>query len=88
MRITAVSALKDEISVHAMQDSDIGIAVNGDMVGEVFFRNIAGVHGLTIGRYWPSDFALNHGSTAKRSEYTPDFNVRLLVVGDTLTRTE
>lgn len=47
------------------------------MLGEIIFRNVAGWHGLTGDRYWPSDYALSN-TLIPRVEYVPDFGVVVL----------
>lgn len=50
----------------------------GDFSGEIFYRNVAGLIGLSADRFWADpDY------TKKRGDYIPTFTVRLATSQDT-----
>jgi hypothetical protein len=87
MEITA-QANRKLITVSEMAEGDFGVVVGGQFDGEVFFCNIAGIHSLSNrNRYWPSQYIESKGGN-KLTAYVPDDTVRLLEIGDTLTRSK
>lgn len=83
MRLVARSMQDDSIDISEMQDNDFALAIEGQYQGEVFYKNVAGIHGLTDGRYWPSEFIEQERGRA--SAYVPKIRVRLFKAGDILT---
>ena len=58
------------IPISDLPDGTLAIATDGQFLGELFYKNVAGVIGITQDRYWPSAYM------AKDRSYTPYFNVR------------
>jgi hypothetical protein len=70
------------VPVGMMPENVFGVAIDGQFAGELFMRNVAGIHGLQGNRYWPSEYM---GAVSKNNHaYTPVFNVRLLAKGDVI----
>jgi hypothetical protein len=86
MRMQLVLKNLNEIKASDMLDGSFGIITDGQFAGEIVFRNVAGLHGLTGNRYWPSEYIERHSDNACRSSQ-PDFKVRVLEDGDTLVVT-
>lgn len=82
MKLTVTSQKLEIIPLRDMRHTQFAVAVNGQFKGEVFYCNVAGIHGLTEDRYWPSAYIA--GKT-DGYVYTPDFDVQLLQEGDILT---
>lgn len=80
MKLKAVAKF-DSIPVSSMPNESFAVAVNG-FKGEVFFRNIAGIHGLTSPRYWPSRYITDKDKT---TAYIPEFDVVVLKAGATVS---
>ena len=81
------------IPASEMKDGDFGILVTGEFAGDVLYRNVAGFHGLTKDRYWPSQYIEDNTKKGKNGNpsiysYMPQDHVRLLQVGETLIRIE
>lgn len=84
MKLIADKAIPPSLSVRDMKYGDFAVVSSGEFSGEVVFKNIAGVHGLTTHRYWPSQYIAEH-SNGHTYEYLPEFSVILLQPNDTLT---
>lgn len=80
MKLTVSDKPFWSIPVQDMADGQFAVAINGRLKGEIFFRNVAGLHGLTESRYWPSAYTLK-----TEHAYMPDFDVRLLTAEDIIT---
>jgi hypothetical protein len=85
MKLIAKVFAPRTIKASEMKDGDIGIGVS-DFVGEIFFRNVAGLHNIggDSQRYWPSEY-IEHRRGSKHIPYMPEFSVQLFVTGDTIT---
>ena len=58
------------IRADEMPEGSLAIAVGGEFSGELFYRNIAGIVGISHDRYWPSAYM-----TKAEREYVPSFLV-------------
>lgn len=87
MKLIAKVFAPRTIKASEMKDGDIGVGVS-DFVGEIFFRNVAGLHSVggdsDSQRYWTSEY-IEHQRGSKHSPYMPHFSVQLFVTGDTIT---
>lgn len=69
------------VPVSELPEGEMGVAVN-EFKGEVFYRNVLGIHGLSKNRCWPSDYAVRDRNV---HNYMPNFLVQVLEPGDTIT---
>ena len=82
MKITVKTFTPRTVSTSEMANNTFGIAISGEFKGELFYHNVAGLHGITTDRYWPSDYI--NGKCGDHG-YIPNFSVQLLEPSDTLT---
>jgi hypothetical protein len=68
------------VSISELKDGTLAIATNGEFKGELFYRNVAGVVGISGNRYWPSMYM-----SKDSHPYIPDFDVRPITGGITIT---
>lgn len=66
------------VPVSEMVDGQMGVAVAGEFRGELFFKNVAGLHGVSKNRYWPSEY-MHREMGKKNSAYMPEFLIRIVV---------
>jgi hypothetical protein len=84
MKLLLEREVSDSILVRDMLDNTFGIVTEGQFSGEIIWRNVAGWHSLTENRWWPSAH-VEHKSGG--TPYVPDFKVRVLAAGTTITIT-
>ena len=50
------------MKLRELEQGQLAIVLTGAFEGEIFYRNVAGIHSLSQDRYWPSTYAeRNHG---------------------------
>ena len=59
------------VPISELPDGTLAIATDGRFIGELFYKNVAGVVGISSDRYWPSAYMAKNPH-----QYIPYFNVR------------
>lgn len=52
-----------------LPDGAMCVVLTGQFQGEVFFKNVAGVHSLTCNRYWPSEYINRNSKDSAQMHY-------------------
>jgi hypothetical protein len=71
------------IRADEMPNGTLAIAIGGEFSGELFYRNVAGIVGISRDRYWPSAYMAN-----LERAYIPDFLVRPVIGTITIKASE
>ena len=59
------------VLIHDLPEGTLAVAVDSGFAGELFYKNVAGVVGISKNRYWPSAYVLKTDKC-----YLPEFNVQ------------
>ena len=70
---------RDLVCISEVPNGTLVIAGAGEeFAGELFYKNVAGIIGISNDRYWPSEYM--------RGTYQPNFKVRIVTGSITITR--
>ena len=57
--VKVVPAPQQLLTLANLAEGELAIVTSGEFVGELFYKNVAGLHSISGDRYWPSDYIRN-----------------------------
>ena len=55
--VNVVPAPQQLLTLADLAQGELAIVTSGQFVGELFYKNVAGLHSISGDRYWPSSYA-------------------------------
>lgn len=83
-KVNLVPSKETQLTLRDIKHGELAVVTDGDFKGELFFKNVIGLHGITQDRYWPSSYAKKHGADFGPYEGPLDQPCRRIVPGDVL----
>ena len=75
MRYTIKVDQAQQLTLGTLEDGALAIVTDGEFAGELFFKNVMGLHSISANRYWPSRTATRPSlitvRTRKCSTFSP-----------------
>lgn len=72
------------VTLAEIPDGSLAIVLDGEFKGELFFKNVSGLHSISRNRYWESDYIAN--GTRRKGFYVGPITAacHVIVAGDVL----
>jgi hypothetical protein len=79
-----VSPVSADLTLRDLPDGALAIVLDGEFKGELFYKNVAGLHSISGNRYWPSAYAERSQGGLNHYQGPLDARCRQVVAGDVL----